>query len=346
MGEYNKSIVISRTSAIFRPVPILPEDVARARKQRTERQAKNTKKAYDNDWRHFAAWCASRGGDPEASTPEIVAAYLRQLPEDGFSYASIARASAGIMIKLAKYDRGSWLSRPPEVRDALKDLAKLLGTAPRYAKRPLTLALWEPGLEKAYGDGSLRSLRNRAMVAMGYYLAARRSELVAMTFYDLDTSDRQGVTVTVPRSKTDQEGRGYRKFVYRQTEGVCPIVELHCWVTAAGLVKAGRASGHVFRELSSSGTAMEGPPHVEVPNVAVKEVARALRLDPGAYGAHSLRSGFVTDQAAAGVPLEQIAHQTGHRSLEQLRTYIKRLSPSEGNPTEGLARRVHALRKR
>jgi integrase len=43
-----------------------------------------------------------------------------------------------------------------------------------------------------------------------------------------------------------------------------------------------------------------------------------------AFSGHSLRSGFATSAARAGVPEAQIQTQTGHKSLPVLRGYIRR----------------------
>jgi len=50
-------------------------------------------------------------------------------------------------------------------------------------------------------------LRDRALIAFGMALAARRSELVALDVADLAWEDK-GVRVTIRRSKTDQEAMG------------------------------------------------------------------------------------------------------------------------------------------
>ena len=103
--------------------------------------------------------------------------------------------------------------------------------------------------------------------------------------------------------------------------------------------------GPVFRELSRTGATLDRQASDESVAMAVKEIAKAAGKRPGDYGGHSLRSGFVTDAAAKGIPLEEIAHQTGHRSLEQLRRYIERMHPSENNPTEGFAARAKLTRR-
>jgi site-specific recombinase XerD len=348
MPSDEKSSIITHSYELSRPIEVTASDVARLRELAKNRHAANTRRAYRADWEHFEAWCASRGGDPHVATPTNVAVYLSQLPAEGFLYSSIVRASAGIMRELAKYDRGAWLSRPPEVQQVLRQLAKELGKAPKNDKRPMTLALLERGLPRAYPGGSLRELRNRALVLDGYFLASRRSELVGLQAADVDTSDSaRGYTFTITRSKTDQEGEGFRKFVYRQADAaICPIRALVDWLVGSGLVHDGRCEpGPIFRELSQAGRMLDRQASDETVSVAVKEIAKAAGKRPQEYGAHSLRSGFVTDASAKGISLEEIAHQTGHQSLEQLRKYIKRLHPADNNPTEGFAARAKLTRR-
>jgi len=56
---------------------------------------------------------------------------------------------------------------------------------------------------------------------------------------------------------------------------------------------------------------------------AVQRRAEEAGLDPDRFGAHSLRSGFATSAAMAGVPERLIARQTGHQSMAVLRRYIR-----------------------
>ncbi len=55
----------------------------------------------------------------------------------------------------------------------------------------------------------------------------------------------------------------------------------------------------------------------------VQRAARRAGLDPAAVAGHSLRSGFATEAAARGAPERAIMRQTGHRSLEMVRRYIR-----------------------
>lgn len=344
MTKIEENIIISRSSANDGTIPITAEDEQALAELRQARAAPNTERAYRNDWAAFSAWCAARGGNPAAATPANVAAYLAGLRKEGFMYVSIARAAAGICNELAEHDRRTWLSRPFEVQAVLRDLARALGKAPRFGKKPLTIDLLESGVAAAYPGWSIRETRNRALVVFGYYIATRRKEMVSLRFGNLDTSQlARGLGITIPKSKTDQEGVGIPKFVFRQPEmQFCPVRVVTDWGHVSGLIHAGSAPAarYVFPELSSYGTVLDRPAHPTAVSRAVKEVAEALGLDPDEYGSHSLRSGFVSDAAAQGVPLERIANQTGHRNLDQLRRYIKRLHPWQNNATEGFAKRA------
>jgi hypothetical protein len=68
----------------------------------------------------------------------------------------------------------------------------------------------------------------------------------------------------------------------------------------------------------------------------VKAGASRLALDPGCFGAHSLRSGLVTTAVKRGVNLLKICDQTGHKSLEMLRVYCRDAELFVGNAAAGL----------
>jgi integrase len=88
---------------------------------------------------------------------------------------------------------------------------------------------------------SLRALRNRAIILLGFAGAFRRSELVALNVEDFEESP-EGMLVTLRRSKTDQEGLGRRVAIPRG-EIACPVAALRAWLDAAGITE-----GAIFRQ--------------------------------------------------------------------------------------------------
>ncbi|MBK7201962.1 MAG: tyrosine-type recombinase/integrase [Anaerolineae bacterium] len=55
----------------------------------------------------------------------------------------------------------------------------------------------------------------------------------------------------------------------------------------------------------------------------VKRCAQAAGLDPDQYSEHSLRAGFATTAGEKGVEERDIQRQTGHKSVQVLRGYIR-----------------------
>jgi integrase len=64
----------------------------------------------------------------------------------------------------------------------------------------------------------------------------------------------------------------------------------------------------------------------------VKRRAKAAGLDPARYAGHSLRAGLATSAAAAGASERVIMSQTGHRSADMVRKYIREGNLFTSNP--------------
>ena len=91
------------------------------------------------------------------------------------------------------------------------------GTEPRRQAKPLELdplaRLIEP-----IDTATLAGLRDRALLLLGFAAALRRSELVALDVEDLDFDLARGLTVTIRKSKTDQEQRSSCRTRARETD--------------------------------------------------------------------------------------------------------------------------------
>jgi site-specific recombinase XerD len=85
------------------------------------------------------------------------------------------------------------------------------------------------------------TLRNRAIILLGFAGAFRRSELVALNVDDLEET-AEGMLVTLRRSKTDQEGLGRRVAIPRG-EIACPVVALRAWRTRPASLRGRSSAG-------------------------------------------------------------------------------------------------------
>jgi integrase len=166
--------------------------------------------------------------------------------------------------------------------------------------------------------GSLRALRDRAIVLLGFGGAFRRSELVALNVEDLEFCDN-GLRVRIRRSKTDQEGLGVTIAVAAGSIA-CPAQALRAWLDAAGIV-----SGALFVRLYNKRNQFHRGERLAARNVAsiAKKFARALGLPEADFSAHSLRAGWITSAAARGASVFKMKEVSRHKSIDVLGGYVR-----------------------
>jgi integrase len=133
------------------------------------------------------------------------------------------------------------------------------------------------------------------------------------------TFGKDGLTVTLRRSKTDQEGQGRKIGIpYGSNPETCPVRTVQAWLEMAGL-----NAGPLFRSISRHGqlqtVRLSG---IDVARV-LKKLAERAGLDPASYAGHSLRAGHATSAAIAGASERSIMNQTGHSSVQMVRRYIR-----------------------
>lgn len=283
-------------------------------------QAANTRRAYAADWADFAAWCGARGLVALPATATTVALYLTDLaaPSDATQAprkaSTIQRRLAGIVA----VHRAADVESPAdgrEVRAVLRGIRRTLRTAP-VEKEPISVPMLH-AMTAALPIG-LRGTRDRALLLVGYAGAFRRSELVDLAQADVQFTP-EGIVIALRRSKTDQEGRGaYKALPYGLHQATCPVRALQAWLTQSEV-----RDGLLFRSLRHGRVQPRGLLGRDVARI-VKQAAQAAGFDPRALSGHSLRAGFATAAARAGVDERSIMEQTGHRSVLTLRRYVRK----------------------
>ncbi len=101
----------------------------------------------------------------------------------------------------------------------------------------------------------------------------------------------------------------------------CPVTALAHWRELAGI-----DHGALFRPVNRHDQVLSGR-RLTAQSVALV-IKSAMRLARGQdasrqVSGHSLRAGFVTEAATAGVRNSAIMGQTGHKSLEMVYRYIR-----------------------
>jgi site-specific recombinase XerD len=298
------------------PFPCLPPapSLAQVREYVRASKAENTLRGYQSDWRHFCAWCDSRGGlCPLPAAADAVAAYIAECAGH-LKPGSIQRRLNAI----AEAHKAAGLETPTHaaiVANTMKGIRRTLGTAPAQKAPALTDDI--RAMVDAT-DAGLIGTRDRALILLGFAGAFRRSELVGLGVEDC-AFGKDGLTVTLRRSKVDQAGAGRKIGIpYGSNPETCPVRTLQAWLEMAGI-----SSGPLFRSINRHGQIQ--PRRLSDIDVArvVKKLADSAGLDAAKYAGHSLRAGHATAAAIAGASERSIMHQTGHRSVQMVRRYIR-----------------------
>ena len=293
----------------------------------------NTRRAYGADWKHFSDWARRQGFATMPPDPETVGLYITALASgagggDKKSVSTIERRLSSLAWNYAqrraeKLDRKHRAiatvmagirnahARPPRQKEAIlpEDLMAMLETLER---------------------GTLRGLRDRAMLLLGFTGALRRSEIVGLDCGRDQTEDGRGwieifpgkgILVTL-RGKTGwrevEIGRG-------SADITCPVVALETWLSLARI-----GHGPLFRRITGQGK------KVGTERLNDQEVARLVKRTALAAGVrgdlteaertrlfagHSLRAGLAS---SAEVEERYVQKQLGHASAEMTRKYQRR----------------------
>lgn len=277
-------------------------------------KASNTLRAYRADWNDFTAWCEARGVQPLPATPETVALYLSELAASGKKTSTLQRRVSSISQahQAAGYDSPT---RSSKVRAVMAGIRRVHGSAEK-GKAPILV----DDLRRMVAQlpDTLLGVRDRAILLLGFAGAFRRSELVSLDVADLEFT-RQGLIVTLRRSKTDQDGRGSKVGIpYGSNPETCPVRAVQAWLEATGITE-----GPLFRPINRHGQIQPARLSGEGVAIVVKRWAGAAGLDPDKFAGHSLRAGLATSAAIAGVNERAIMNQTRHRSVNMVRRYIR-----------------------
>jgi integrase len=315
-GVSNGQLGATAADLIPLPSPSLPAGVPsleQVREYIRASKAENTLRGYQSDWRHFCTWCESNRMGPLPATAETVAAYIDE-SAGSLKVGSIQRRLNAI----AEAHKAVGLESPTHhtiVANTMKGIRRTLGTAAAQKAAALTDDI-RAMLEVA--DSGIIGARDRALILLGFAGAFRRSELVALDVED-GAFGKDGLTVTLRRSKIDQEGAGRKVGIpYGANPETCPVRVLQAWLEQAGI-----SNGPLFRSINRHGQVQPGKlASIDVARV-VKKLAERAGLDAVKYAGHSLRAGHATSAAIAGASERSIMRQTGHRSVQMVRRYIR-----------------------
>ena len=174
-----------------RPVQISQAQASKIKRFLDTSISANTKLAYDQAWKHFEKYCLAHRFKPLPAEPEVVAAYIADLADTPTKHNEHTPVST-IQIRLSAisfvHDKLGHKTRNPvhdeAVISVMAGIRRTIGES-QVQKSPITHALLVKLLRELPDDGT--GVRDKALLLLGFALARRRSEPVALNLDDVQT---------------------------------------------------------------------------------------------------------------------------------------------------------------
>lgn len=340
---------------------VLPDQLAQqaadaVRELLAEAAAANTTRSYATALRYWAGWHVGRFGTEltlpvnEAVVIQFLVDHIQRKGKTGLvcelpPTLDQALVAAGLKAKVGSLKLSTVVQRVAVLSTAhklkrltnpceLPSVRTLLSRARRASvkrgerptkKTAITRAELEAMLATC-GD-SLEGLRDHALLCFGFASGGRRrSEIAAADMRDLRRVGEHGYIYRLEHSKTQQSG------VKADSTPDKPILGRSAKALAAWLKAAQIREGAIFRRIWKDRV---GPALLPGSIAAIVKRRAKLAGLPGDFGAHSLRSGFVTEAGKQGVPLPAVMAMTEHRSVASVIGYFQ-TGAAEDNPAARL----------
>lgn len=293
-------------------------------------RSKSTVKSYSSDWRDFDSWCLVRGLTAMPADPHSVACYLADRASQSFidpkGNQQLPLKTSTLARRLSAISQAHQVAgidfnrRHPAIQETWKGIRNTHGTAQK-GKEPILiedLRRMVESIQTSKGDKEiLMGFRDKALLLLGFAGAFRRSELVALKIEDLKLV-RDGYIVRLKRSKTDQQAEGREVAIpYGSNPSTCPVRAMQDWINIGSIQE-----GPLFMPINRHGQKSTEAMTSHAVAVIIKKHAPNKEMAIELSG-HSLRAGFATTAAMAGVQEYAIMKQTGHKRSDTLKKYIR-----------------------
>jgi integrase len=332
------------------------DDVATLKHLAKQGLGDNTMRALASDLAYLEAWSLASTGKPlpwpapEALLIKFVAQHLWDahehaldanhgmpdavsdaLRENGQLRSTGPHAPATVRRRLSSWStltqwrglEGSFSA--PSLRSAIK-LAVRAASRPRGRKsqKAVTADVLSAILKVTNSD-RLVDIRDRALLLLAFASGGRRrSEVAALRVEDLveeepvrkNPSDAASpllpcLTFRLGRTKTAAADEDERVVLIGK-----PVAALKDWLERCDI-----SSGPLFRGIDRWGHVGRKGLDPQSINLILKTRIKAAGLDPSAYSAHGLRSGYLTEAANRGISLPEAMQQSRHKSTAQAASY-------------------------
>lgn len=296
-----------------------------------EQERENSRLAREQDWKTWLAFCKKASEQPLTVSADVLVLYAAWLANDAqgpLAPASILRRLAGVLYGWRK----SGLDYPRHVAEQARQVVdgheRRLHKQSRPVGRGQAPAIPLIDLQRicrALPD-SIAGVRDRALILVGFGIAARRSELSHLEVSDV-TEDPRGIHVNVRYTKKRPRRPGVP---YGDHEKTCPVTAWRAWLEVSGIT-----DGPAFRQVDRH-SRIGGRMSPRAVGDAITRAGENAKLGVR-YTGHSLRSGLATEARLAGHDVVAIARQGGWaENSSSLYGYIRTVDKWTDNAVKGI----------
>ncbi|MCL1144431.1 tyrosine-type recombinase/integrase [Shewanella sp. 10N.261.52.F9] len=316
------------------PVSIL-DDYKSAAEETQYEISENTKRVYSSSFSIFQSYCEQHGLSHLPADPRSIISFIGHQKElyqekngHQLSKQTINTRLAAIRFFHIQAGYHSPTEHPLVVRVMRGLMRNQYRQISDYDQQPITYDELEMLLLVIdQQPQQLTRLRDKAILQLGMQGGFRRSELAEVKVEHLSFL-RDKLKVRLPYSKSNQQGqREWKDLPKDETFSAYEIVKQ--WIDTTGITQ-----GHLFRSLSRDGNNLRDYQLLK-PKVGkgflrgddiyqmIKKYCDKAGLNSKFYGAHSLRSGCVTQLHENDKDHLYIMGRTGHTDPRSLRHYLK-----------------------
>jgi integrase len=319
------AVIVTELGGATQRAPERPTLSDKARAVINDSLSDSTLENYRRWWDRFA----NSGGRLPTDEAQIVEYLVAH--EDKRAFSTLSRWTVAINFVHSAQGHG----RPCNtdlVRRTLQGIKNRQATRGHSEKRAKPLLLEDVKTVSAAMGESTTDVRDRAILMIGFACALRRSEIAAIKTSHLEFTGK-GVTLSIPKSKTDQQGAGHKIGIKYAGGAVCPVRTLKEWLDELGALPG--EDTVVFRRIDRWGSILptkaktskgaiiqQGLTPRSVGDIIQSRCAKA-GYRATEYSGHSLRAGLCTQAAMDGKPNWQIKKTSRHKSDEMLGRYVR-----------------------
>ncbi len=315
----------------------------------------NTLRAYERDLLFITAWKAARFDlalrwpEAEATALAFILDHARDLndapPEDRARQVAEALIAQGLRKSLAcpapsTLDRriASWLAfhrmknlaspfGTPQVKQARSKARRAAARPPApKSQHPITRDILEQLLATCHG--SRRDCRDRAILMLGWASGGRRrSEITGLMREDVSLKefDKTGVVwLSLLETKTTRKGETPRLVL----KGRAAQALVH-WIEVGQIT-----NGPLFRPVSKADNVLKRRLSPDSIYQIIRHRLALTGLPEDFASPHGLRSGFLTQAALDGAPIQAAMRLSLHRSMAQAQKYYDDVDIADNPATD------------